>query len=436
MPRRKIPLKRVCQNCWKEFETYWTNTMFCSVNCKEHKTRNKKCEVCWKEYTTRSRHQKYCSPECKKEGQIKEYEHTCKVRYWVSNISQVKWNREKAKQTIIKRFWEKWLSNEKISKKKQDTCMKKYWVSSPMKVEWIKNKAIETMNKRYWWVWMWSVATREKIKKTNKEKYWVEYQILTESAKRWAHTISSVNLLWLKLLERFNPESEFQLWKYSYDIKIWDTLIDINPFPYHNTTWHPYWKQVDKNYHYERAKNAVNNWYNIINVFDRDDPYKIINNIYTWDKMDLDVDLCSCRKIEYERCNHFIDKWYMQKYDNKDNTIYYWLYSFDDKLILVMWFTQIDNDNRELSIACYNKLINIGDPLKVLFKHFVSLKSPDSIISYCDMSKYDWLIYKTLWFNFVERVEPKCHKYYLHNDKRNNYVDIYDCWQATYVREK
>lgn len=432
MPKRNNTIKKICQNCWKEFETYWTNVKFCSVNCKEYKLRNKICEVCWKEYITRSRQQKYCSPECKKTWKIREYENTCKQKYWVKNISQVKWNRDKATATIKERFWEEWLHSEEIRKRKKESCMKKYWVSSCMKVELIKNKAKDTMNKKYWWIWMWSNIIKEKIIATNNKKYWVSYQIQTKKARSWTRTLSAVNSLWLKLLKDYNPQSEFVLWKYTYDIKVWNTLIDINPFPYHNVTWHPYWKQLSKDYHYKRTKHAIDNWYRIINVFDRDDPYKIIDLLYNWNKIDLNLDLCLCKELQYKDCKDFIDNLYVWQYENKDNTLYCWFY-FKEVLIAVMWFICINDRSWELSLICYDKTINIYPVLKILYWYFTWLKNPSIVISYCDMSKYDWSIYDKLWFEFVEWIDPKCHKYYIHNDKRNDYVDIYDCWYTKYV---
>ena len=63
---------------------------------------------------------------------------------------------------------------------------------------------------------------------------------------------------------------EFCLKSYSYDLKIWDILIEINPYAFHNSTRAPRdATPKSKTYHYDKAKQAVDNWYKIIEVRDR-----------------------------------------------------------------------------------------------------------------------------------------------------------------------
>ena len=431
MPSRKTMLNKKCENCWKEFYTFWTNVKFCSVKCKEYKIRNKICLVCWKEYTTRSRQQKYCSESCKKEWQVLEYKKTCQEKYWVDNISQVEWNRKKAKDTIIKRYWPEWLSSDEIRKRKVESNLKKYWETSPMKVYNIKNKAINTMNEKYWWVWMWSDIIREKIIDTNKKRYWVKYQIQTKKSKKWTKIISSVNLLWMNILKDYNPISEFVLWKYSYDIRIWNILIDINPFPYHNVTWHPYWKQIGKDYHYKRTVNAMEKWYMCIHVFDWDNPSKIISLLNQSNEINIDFDKCECKKISNKDWLKFINKFYIYDIDD-DWLIYYWLYN-NNNLIFVMSFKNIDTNIRKILHICSYNNFHIEWWSNKIFNTFINDNNPQEVIWYCDMSKFNWSEYISMWFELENRWDPMCHKRHIW---KNKYVDIYDCWHATYVRQK
>jgi hypothetical protein len=105
-----------------------------------------------------------------------------------------------------------------------------------------------------------------------------------------------------------------------------------------------------------------------------------------------------------------------------------------------------------------------------IFSHFLESTQANSVVSYCDMSKFDWKVYEQLWFKLLKWNSPTRHRY---NDKeaedkkhitdnllrqhwydqlfweqhgkwtsneelmlQRGYVEIYDCGQATFVRNK
>lgn len=79
--------------------------------------------------------------------------------------------------------------------------------------------------------------------------------------------ISSENIKYAKLLakEWYSVSFEFFLWGYYYDLKIWDILIEINPFTYHSSSFAPRGvRPKHSKYHYNKAKCAINRGYKII----------------------------------------------------------------------------------------------------------------------------------------------------------------------------
>ena len=92
----------------------------------------------------------------------------------------------------------------------------------------------------------------------------------------WEHTIpwkeSEPNKRLWKLLAQlwFNIEcTEFCLGWYYFDFKIWNILLELNPYPYHNSTRAPrFTSPKEKTYHYDKYKCAVDNWYKCIMIWD------------------------------------------------------------------------------------------------------------------------------------------------------------------------
>ena len=106
-----------------------------------------------------------------------------------------------------------------------------------------------------------------------------------------------------------------------------------------------------------------------------------------------------------------------------------------------------------------------------MFDYFITNHKPESIISYCDQSKFDGIMFGRLGFIKQRDPEPSLHYYNKHDMKHytanqvrrigacrclgipqidyastgkdnnaimieNGYLEVYDCGQATYVWRK
>ena len=287
--------------------------------------------------------------------------------------------------------------------------------------------------------------------------------------------ISSYNInFWERLEEEWIKVDcyEFNLWEYWYDLKVWNTLIEINPFAFHNETWHPFNKRNGPNYHLDKTKNAIEHWFQCIHVFNWDDKEKIINILLP--KQSIYARQCEVKEIDSKIANQFLNLYHLQwALRHKQTTIYLWLY-YKNELVEVMTFWKPRKKTGcdiELLRLCSHKDYRIIWWANKLFKYFVNNYNPKSIISYCDMAKFNWDVYNKLWFNLKIWNSPSKHwrntknnwapkhiwwselnrlwfdkllwKYFwcfwhwTNNEelmRQHNYVEIYDAWQATFIR--
>ena len=410
-----LPDKK-CPQCWKMFHPVKSNITYCSNKCYLQwcKRDSVLCKVCWKEFSPNHTNQIYCSREC----QWKSLRKLDNIICWIC------W-----KEFRPKNCYTKFCSRECQYKAKSE----------------------------------WNKARRKILSEEEKEK-----QISSLFDYSNLDNVSKINLEYKSLLEDiwFDVQLEKKIWWWAFDLCIWDILIDINPFAYHNVTWHPYDRPRDKMYHYNKLKMAIDNWYKCIMVRDwdrKEDIVELLNN----NKIKIWARECKVKQISYNDCHHFLEDNHIQ-WDTKKNknNIYIWLF-YQDSLVEIMSFgkpRQNKNYEREILRLCTLKWYNIIWWASKIFKFFLKLTNADSIISYCDMSKFSWDVYLQLWFKLLKWNYPSKHWYnwklkqhitdglvrqywydklfktnywkWVSNDglmRQAWYVEIYDCWQAAYI---
>lgn len=219
-------MTKICTNCGKKYIAKSHNQLKCN-ECKR-----RFCVICGKEFIGQG---KVCSIECRS---------------------------KKTKETNLKRYGGHPNSRKEAQEKRKKTCLERYGVDHPLKTK----------------------RVQEEIQKTCLEKYGVPYKCMLNHIEM----ISKTNkLLSEKLKENnINTEFEFKIKNRSYDLHILNTniLIEINPTYTHNSTKsYRIGKRVHKprtdKYHYNKTKLAIENNYQLINIFDWDDWDEVIENI-------------------------------------------------------------------------------------------------------------------------------------------------------------
>ena len=304
---------------------------------------------------------------------------------------------------------------------------------------------------------------KQKVVDTNRERYGVDYTCLIYSGKLRGND-SSYNRSFAELLDDngIKYEREFLLQKYSYDFKVGETLIEINPTATHNTHFNPYGKnRIDANYHRDKSKLARDSGYTVIHVFGWDDVDKVVQLLKF--RVTAYARKCDVKVVSEIDTNNYLDMYHLQG-TCRWQKIRLGLYH-DNQLVSLMTFGKSRfNKNCEYELLRYCSHYNVVGGAEKLFNHFIKEYKPSSIVSYCDTSKFSGKVYDTLGFTHVKTNSPRKH-WYSTKEKRHitdglllsqgydrlfkenhgkgtsneelilnrGYLPVYDCGQATYI---
>lgn len=419
----------------------------------------------------------------------KNREETTLKKYGVSHISHLSEVREKKKRALLEHYGVDNPSKSKtIQDKKKNTFLKKYGVDNPMKSDVVKSKFRDNYNAKYGVDNPFQLdVVKDKIKETNRENLGVDYPTQCQEvrdkvrdtfmerygvpytfmlSKEWCDANDSKpNRDFAELLDNNNIkyEREFRCGKYSYDFKVGNTLIEIDPTATHNTKFSPYGDKSikDKYYHRDKSNCAKEHGYSAIHMFDWDDKSKVINLIKYRDT--VYARKCVVREVDITECNQYLMVYHLQGKCN-NQLIRLGLY-YEDRLVSLMTFgTPRYNKKYEYELLRYCSHYNVVGGANKLFKYFLDNYKPNSVVSYCDTSKFSGKVYNALGFTLDTVNNPSCHWYSVKEDKHitdnllrmqgydrlfkeshgkgtsneelilaRGYLPVYDCGQNTYV---
>lgn len=316
----------------------------------------------------------------------------------------------------------------------------------------------------------------EKIRKTNLNKYGVECVFNHPDLCHTFKQYSTPNNYFANLLDSYKIKytREFNIGLKSFDFKINNNLIEINPSITHNSTYNPYdkksnYKGLDKNYHLNKTKLARENGYRCINIWDWDDEEKIIKSLQP--KQIIYARKCELKEIKNKKeVNSFENLYHFQGKCNKQE-ICLGLY-YNNELIQIMTFGKPRYNKKyeyELLRLCSKFDCYIVGGSERLFKYFIKNYNPESIISYCDLSKFTGNVYLRLGMK-LNNISPSLHWYNIKTQKhildsllrskgfdlllgkeygyygkgtsnyelmlKHDFIEIYDAGQATYIWNK
>lgn len=389
-----------------------------------------------------------------------------KEKYGVENVYQLDKSKDKIKQTKLDRYGDENYNN---CKKHTCTLYQKYGVTSPALLQ----KSKETLFKNYGVISpMKSDIVKAKAIKSNLEKYNAPWYLLSKEAiEKNRHTISKINKEISKLLEDNNIHNEFEyrIENKSYDLHILNTniLIEINPSYTHNSTVGARFSKFDKeplakDYHFNKTILARDNNYRCIHIWDWDDIDKIVAMLKPKER--LFARKLVCKEVSLKDTNEFLNNYHLQN-TCKGQIIRLGLYTKEGELVQVMTFGKPRYNKKfeyELLRLCTKSDYIIVGGAKKLFTHFINQYKPESIISYCDNSKFNGNVYTDLGFNLKDLGNPAKHWFngethitdnllrqrgfdQLFNTNygkgtsniqlmlNSGFIEIYDCGQSVYI---
>lgn len=413
---------------------------------------------------------------------------TCLDRYGTDNPAKSDIVKEHMKETCIKRFGtDCTFHSSDVIDKINKTCQERYNVTNrgsiPSRIQsaketalknWGKdnycnrNKAKQTMQERYGVSYaLQNEQIKQHASKIIEEKYGVHWNCMRDEARSHGSNNSGPNLEFEKLLNENSIEfsREFPLDNYSYDFKIGNILVEIDPAITHNSTWTPFGDNngLPVTYHYDKTACANKYGYRCIHIWDWDNPNKIINLLEK--RSTVYARNCIIEEVTVNEASNFINKIHLQNYARDSIRI---ALKYNDEIVSIMTFGKPRyNNNYEYELIRYCSSYNVvGGPEK-LFNYFIKTYNPKSIVSYCDKSKFDGTIYSKLGFVALATYGPskhwwsiKLHKHISNNllikhgfDRlfktnfgkgtsneelmlQHGFLEVYDCGQQTYTWNK
>lgn len=392
---------------------------------------------------------------------------TTSQEHWgVDNPMQSATVRATLTQTNNQRYGVDWpQSNSDISAQTTHTCNELYggrgWASNELRI-----KSLQTHTDRYGSThWRGSEELTAKVNHTCLEKHGVEWPCQYPEVKQHYSNDSKPNRAFEELLiaNNITYEREFGLGHYSYDFKINNVLVEIDPAATHNSTWGVFGcDPTPQFYHRDKSQAAEKAGYRCIHVFDWDNVYLIIQQLKTRPR--VYARQCEVGLVDDDIKKQFVKRFHLQK--DVKSTINVGLY-YNGEIVSVMTFGKPRyNKNYEYELLRYCSSYQVVGGAEKIWKYFIENYSPNSIISYCDKSKFTGKVYEQLgmtlkgtsvskhWYNmqfnkhvtdnllrqrgFDQLFNANYGKGTSNEElmKQHKFVEIYDAGQSTYIWNK
>lgn len=406
----------ICKRCGKKFKREITQSgaysekLYCN-SCIEE-MRWKKCELCGKSIL-KSNNTKYCS-DCQKKLNWQATHRICKncgKEFEIKRLPSGKLSGSLLCEDCAKEAYEK--AHFGICK----CCGKRFeYPVAPSgyisKTNYCSEECFEKVHN------MNREIFNERRMKTMLEKYGVAHPCLLPACQEKQSTIiSKNNREFADLLdscgifverELNGYIKEFRVGSYSYDIKLQNQniLFEINPTFTHTCINTGVFAPRDKNYHINKTSFANSLGYRCINIWNWDNIAKIIQLVTP--KQKLYARKLQLKEITKQQANLFINNYHLQG-SCRGNDINLGLYLNDD-IIQVMTFGKPrynKNYQWELLRLCTDSNYYVIGGAEKLFKYFIRNYQPESIISYCDVSKFNGDVYERIGFNSVDLTPPQ-----------------------------
>lgn len=475
---------KTCVLCGKPFEPTSNAQRVCD---RDH---YRKCKYCGKEFLIhRPSDSKQC---CSKKCTELLREQTMMTRYGVAHALQNEHIMRKSEDTQVERYGVKHAAqNEDIKNKVAAKFVEKYGVNTPFKMQDFQDKVAKTCLERYGVKYTSQIPGRnEKMQKTNVERYGSEYPLGNETIRdavkqemenkygvpyycmtddcrsKQRQTISSENVALMDKLKKYGLESKpeyIKIDRYSYDIYVPErnAVIEVNPTYTHNAIGNHWGTGLPKNYHKEKTELAEKHGYRCINIWDWDCLDKVVDMLKP--KEVIYARKCRIKDIDTKTANLFLDKYHLQRKVNGQKVcvgLYY-----DNTLVEVITLGDPRYTKKyewELLRLCSDSQYIIVGGADRLWKYFLKNYAPESVISYCDRSKFEGSVYSRLGMILDHVTEPnkvwskgsksvtnnlllqRGYDQIFHTDYgkgtsneelmiENGWLPVYDCGQSVYV---
>ena len=380
---------------------------------------------------------------------------------------------QRMKRTNLERYGAEYIVKvPKFQEKAERTNLERYGVKNAFQNKEVQNKAKRTNLRKYGKEHAsQSEEIKGRIKEATLEKYGVEYFCQHERCYTKSARISKVNKEFQEFLlsEGIQSELEYIIENQGFDLKVNNILIELNPSVTHNSTWGPRFGSKIKeakphDYHLGKTLLAKKYGFQCIHIFDWDNKEKVISLLKMKEARYARKGVV--KEISRREADDFLGEYHLQG-STKQIKYAYGLF-YEGELLQVMTFGKPrynKNYEYELLRLCTVPGVSVVGGAKKILHYFEEKVNPKSIISYCDISKFNGEIYEKLGFTLADKTSPTRH-WYNPKTKRHitdnllrqqgfdrlhganfgkgtsneelmreyGYVEIYDCGQLVFVK--
>ena len=371
--------------------------------------------------------QRYGTEYAMQSDQVREKSRqTCLERYGVEHAIECSEIRQRSLNAMIEKFGVPYALMvpeiaERVSDKRKE-CAEQ--ILEKAKKTWLDNLGVDNLSKSPQEVDKITQAFiseygfkraiqlpefRHKMIDTMIARYGVEYY--TKSKQIDDITISNINKKFSERLYELGiqHEIEFYLSNNIYDIRLLDerTLIEIDPTYTHNAIGN-HWDSegVAQGYHLSETKLANQSGYRCIHIFDWDDQEKILNMLIP--KKAIHARKCDIFILKQKVANDFLDEYDLQGKCRGQVLCLGLVY--EGQLYQVMTFGRARYDKKfevELLRLCTKPGYTVVGGASRLFKFAVNTYEIESVISYCDLSKFNGDIHEQMGMHLLRTSPPQ-----------------------------
>lgn len=338
-------------------------------------------------------------------------EKSIQEKYGVANVSELPEIRKKISEA---------LKSSEVVQKKKEASRSKWGFDYPAQSEEVQQKMRETTFQHYGVPYTGQILdAREKAKDSCLARYGVPYGFQTEIAKQHAREsmianntgrVSKLNLEFMAFLQSNGIDciTEKYISGKWYDIEVTDKniVLEIDPTYTHSSLGNHWISEgLDPGYQLMKTELAAEQGYRCIHVFDWDSWDKILDLLKPCES--IYARRCEVVHVDFREASEFIDRFHIQGQVKGTKFAYGLKYQGD--LISVMTLGKSRYNKKyqyEILRLCSKPGVSvIGGPSKML-KAFIKEECPESIISYCDRSKFQGTVYTKMGMELSHTSAP------------------------------
>lgn len=342
-------------------------------------------------------------------------EATMQSKYGVTNPTELSEVRDKIRNK---------LNSEESKNKRKSTNREIYGFDYATQNEEVKKRMEATLLQNHGVKYAGQIAeSRIKCAKTCLERYGVKCSLQTDYAISKCregfishiHSNNKVSKLnqevALALQNSADVRTDFEkiVDRSWYDIEVEGTniLIEVDPSYTHPDLpnhWSPN-HGLDPNYHLNKTLKAIENGYRCIHIFDWDSIDKIA--MLLCKKTKIFARNCKLVNLDEKTASNFVERYHIQ--GRTRGTEYAYGLEYNDQLVSVMTFGKPRYNKHyrwELLRLCTDSNYIVTGGASKMFKAFLKEANPESIISYCDRSKFTGEVYTRIGMKISHSSEP------------------------------